>query len=557
MKKKIIFALSLSLLLVLFALSSESGIRAETIRGWQVGPWGGSFSESTCTFTLSGGDGTHIGPCAVKEFKPKTDFELSFQLKAETLGEVLVNEAGEGFGLSFGKINVTSWKFHVVTIDLRARAGGQFVMDWHDALCDQYGWDCNWEPFVYNGLGYNNGYDFWHTGSAAKRSNAPVKPDVWYTLRLKVHESPFTVRGEVYAENGTLLGSLTIDTMNDFTFDEIEYVYMSAGAGGTFYVRNIQGIGPNSNFAFLPSEAAVGSPVAFNASETSASYGQMLNYSWNFGEGNKVATQNPTIQHAYQTPGTFNVTLTVTDSEKENSSTTHNIRARIPTYLSISTVSSYNIVGSTVNVNGRLTNAAGAGLVNEPVVFQYTFPGIATWFPVSSAFTNATGHYSIQWINPATGSFTLKADWSGNSTHFAASNITSLSSLPYQSQNVFFVESNSTVMSLAFNSTAQALSFTVAGVSNTTGYVRVTIAKSLVTNALGLKVFLDQHQLTYVLTESPDCWVLSFSYSHSTHQVVVLVDKNGIVPEHISGFTLSLVLVALLSFLFYEKGKRK
>ena len=52
---------------------------------------------------------------------------------------------------------------------------------------------------------------YWHPNPPVDRSNAPVKPDVWYTLKLKVHETPFTVTGEVYTENGTLLGSLTID----------------------------------------------------------------------------------------------------------------------------------------------------------------------------------------------------------------------------------------------------------------------------------------------------------------------------------------------------------
>jgi outer membrane protein assembly factor BamB len=234
------FFLAAILLCTLTSLVNFTGnARGETPAGWQVGPEGGEVTESNGTLTFSGGDGTHIAPCLYKEFKPTSDFEVSFQLKAETLGEVIVNEAGEGFTFSFGDINMTSQEFHVVSLWERARAGGQFLLAWHDKQCDIYGWGCNWQPFVYNGIGYNNGYDYWHPNPPQGRSNAPVKPDVWYTLKLKVTKNSFTVTGEVYAENGTLLGSLTIDAMNDFTFDEIEYMYMSAGAGGPFYVRNM------------------------------------------------------------------------------------------------------------------------------------------------------------------------------------------------------------------------------------------------------------------------------------------------------------------------------
>ena len=115
--------------------------------GWQVGPEGGNISESNGTLTFSGGDGSHIAPCLFKEFTPKGDFEISFQLKAETLGEVLVDQAGEGFVFSFGSINMTSLQFRVVSLWLRARAGGQFLLAWHDKLCDLYGWGCNWDSF--------------------------------------------------------------------------------------------------------------------------------------------------------------------------------------------------------------------------------------------------------------------------------------------------------------------------------------------------------------------------------------------------------------------------
>jgi hypothetical protein len=155
------------------------------------------------------------------------------------------------------------------------------------------------------------------------------------------------------------------------------------------------------------------------------------------------------------------------------------------------------------------------------VVLSYTFPGANDWIPISSDQTNEAGQYNVQWINSASGTFTLKTEWNGDATYDGASNTTTLSFLPYQSQQVFIVESNSTVSQLAFNSTSAELSFTVSGVEGTTGFVKATIAKSLISNGADVTVFLDGNQLNYTLTSTDESWVLLFNYSHSTHEVAV------------------------------------
>jgi PKD repeat protein len=499
-------------------------VHAEPVGGWQVADTGGQASESNGTFTLSGDDRA-AGPSLYREFRPETDFELSLQLKAETLGEVHLDPAGagEGFGFSLGTNNTAP--SHGVGIELRARAGGQFLLVWHDDLCDRYGWGCNWEPFVYNGIGYNDGSAFWHPNPPVDRSNATVRPGVWYTLKLKVQETPFTVTGEVYTENGTLLGSLTINQMNDFTFKDIRYVGMHSGFGGTFYVRNITGITPTSTFDFTPSEPTAFSPVVFDASKVSPQ-DQIVNFAWDFGDGNVTCTEQPVVSHIYQTAGSFNVTLTVTNSDGLNGSSSQVVRVWLPSFLSVSTDTSSSTVGSAVNINGRLTDRFGTGIANEAVAVYYTFDGADSWYPISSAYTNEVGEYSIQWMNVASGTFTLRAQWSGNATYTAANATTTLGSLPYQSQNVLFVESNSTVTTLAFNSNSSELAFTVSGPSGTTGYVKVTIAKNLLANAENLKVYLDGNQLNYSLTETADSWLLTFSYSHSTHRVSVYLPTS-------------------------------
>jgi parallel beta-helix repeat protein len=195
-------------------------------------------------------------------------------------------------------------------------------------------------------------------------------------------------------------------------------------------------------------------------------------------------------------------------------------------YISISTSTSATTVGSAVNINGRLYDPSGDPLQNELVVLSYTFAGANSSFPISSSSTDEAGNYNMQWIANASGTFTLEVSWSGNSMYAGARNSTTLSLLPYENEQLFFVESNSTVTTLAFNSTSSELSFSVSGPSNTTGYVKATIAKSLIQNGDTIRVYLDGNELNYSLTLTANSWLLEFTYSHSTHQVSVHLAAN-------------------------------
>jgi hypothetical protein len=356
------------------------------------------------------------------------------------------------------------------------------------------------------------------------RSNSTVKPDVWYTVKLKVTAHPFTFTAEVYTENGTFLGTHTVDTINNFTFEDIRYIGMSSGFGGTFYIRNITGIAPVARFTFSPSDLSIGEGVFFNASESSPQ-DQIVDYSWDFGDNSVAHSIPPGISHSYTVPGAYNVTLTVWDVDGRNASSSQIIHVKASTHISISAEPSFT-VGSSININGTLTDYHGNALANEPVVLTYTFPSAETWYPISSAFTDDAGNYHVQWINSATGTFILRAEWKGNDTHPGAYTNMTLNSLPLQNRGVFFVESNSTVTSLAFNSTSSELSFTVTGPSGTTGYVKMSIAKDLLPNGENLKVYLDGRQLNYALAENADSWLLTFTYSHSTHRLTVNLPAN-------------------------------
>lgn len=330
-------------------------------------------------------------------------------------------------------------------------------------------------------------------------------------------------------------------------------------AGNQTQLVTIRG-DPAASFYYFPTiNVTVGQSVTFDASSSTPKGGTIETYVWDFGDGNRTATNNPIVIHTYPQGKTYNATLTVLDSEGLNSSCFQMVKVWMPSFISISTSSSSTFVGFGVGINGTLYNIYKNGLENQTVVLYYTFPGANTWVPITSDTTDQLGKYYINWIPPATGFFTVKAVWTGNTTHFGATNNISLSTIPYQNQYVFSVESNSTISALAFNSTSLELSFTVSGESGTRGYVKVTIAKSLISNIADVKVYIDGNQTEYSATSQDDAWILTFTYTHSIHQVTI-----DLKPEIVNGrpspliyFITAVIVIALISGIVITKRRKQ
>ncbi|MCW4017866.1 MAG: hypothetical protein NWF00_04185 [Candidatus Bathyarchaeota archaeon] len=191
-------------------------------------------------------------------------------------------------------------------------------------------------------------------------------------------------------------------------------------------------------------------------------------------------------------------------------------------FISISADASSSTVGSTVNVNGRLTDPNGSALgTDKTVILSHAVGGVMSWFPIGSGQTDGAGEYAIQWVPAASGTFTLKTEWKGDSNYSGAANSTTLSLLPYQNQKVFCVESNSTVTGLEFSDLNQTLAFTVSDPAGTTGYTQVTIAKTLASNIDGITTTIDGKPVNFKASSVNENWIVEFAYSHSTHQVSI------------------------------------
>jgi hypothetical protein len=160
------------------------------------------------------------------------------------------------------------------------------------------------------------------------------------------------------------------------------------------------------------------------------------------------------------------------------------------------------------------------------------------------------------WNPSVSGNYGIEAMWSGDSNYSRASAIYNFEIAPFgnQNQNVFSVTSNSTLTSLAFDSATNELSFGVSGPSGTTGVTQVCIPQTLIPDISQLNVTLDGNTINYNSVLDGNAWLITFTYHHSSHNVVMELGSPTSVPEF-PPLTIPLLFAAitLLSIVIIRK----
>ncbi len=220
--------------------------------------------------------------------------------------------------------------------------------------------------------------------------------------------------------------------------------------------------------------------------------------------------------------------------------------------LSFDCVSSTTYSGFNVEIQGALTYN-GVGLSGAGIQFSYSVTGGATWQDLAYVDTGDNGSFSVEWLPSASGNDVINATWSGNNVYSSVSTIVNFAVAPFdnQDQNVFSVTSNSTLSSLAFDSATDELSFSVSGPPGTTGYAQVCIPKSLLSDVSTLQVTLDGATINYNSLSVGDVWIITLSYHHSSHAIVMSLNAAKPTPSHSGSGSLGnqLVLIAIIAFL--------
>jgi cysteinyl-tRNA synthetase len=86
---------------------------------------------------------------------------------------------------------------------------------------------------------------------------------------------------------------------------------------------------PVANFTVLPPFPQTNMEIVFNASNSYDPDGYIVNYTWNFGDGNFTSTNHSTVIHIYTSPGEYTVTLTITDNDGLSNSTSRILQIRM------------------------------------------------------------------------------------------------------------------------------------------------------------------------------------------------------------------------------------
>ncbi len=124
-------------------------------------------------------------------------------------------------------------------------------------------------------------------------------------------------------------------------------------------------VGANPTGAFTASAAAsdVGMPVSFNAGGSSDSNtgGSVVSYAWNFGDGS-AAGSGVTPTHAYPSPGTYTISLVVTDNfGRSSAAVSHQVTVLAPPAAGFSVNPAKPVNGAPVSFSAGASSDPNSG----------------------------------------------------------------------------------------------------------------------------------------------------------------------------------------------------
>jgi gliding motility-associated-like protein len=220
-----------------------------------------------------------------------------------------------------------------------------------------------------------------------------IEDCAWHTMRVTWDPTTLTLQGYI---DGVFYLTYTGDIVANVFFGNPNVFWgMTAGTGGLSNLQQFCTELTTDWATDLPNYSCLGQPMQFSDSTTS--FGQLVDWGWNFGDGTTSVVQNPS--HLYAADGVYNVTLTVTDASGCQDSITEPVTVATPNLIP-SAFPSTICPGATTQIN--------AGL-NHPFSSQYDY----SWTPAGSlsnpsisnpvASPSSSTMYYISVVDPSTG----------------------------------------------------------------------------------------------------------------------------------------------------------
>lgn len=189
---------------------------------------------------------------------------------------------------------------------------------------------------------------------------------------------------------------------------KVQIIHISVG--GVF-----SNIPPTADFRYSPLSPAANRTVSFDAA---VSYdldpdGYIVNYKWDFGDGNVTTLTNPIVDHTYINIGSFNVNLTVTDNDGLNGTTTKSVTVKRESTLTISASPTAITLGESTTITGTLDPV----IPMAPIEIYGRLVGVASWGPpLQVPNTNTSSQYSYVWQPTIAGTYEVRANFTGDTT---------------------------------------------------------------------------------------------------------------------------------------------
>lgn len=242
-----------------------------------------------------------------------------------------------------------------------------------------------------NGVTLHNGGANDYAGPASFPFN--IEDCNWHIMRVTWDPVTLTLQGYM---DGILYLTYTGDIVaNVFSGNPNVFWGMTGATGGA---TNLQQFCTELNTDWataLADYTCIGQPMQF--SDSTSSFGQVVGWNWNFGDGTTSTLQNPS--HVYNANGIYNVWLTVTDASGCQDSVTHPVTVATPTMFPSA---------SPAAVCPGFDSQLNAGL-NHPYSSQYSY----AWSPAATlsntsinnpiASPSSTTMYYVTASDPTTG----------------------------------------------------------------------------------------------------------------------------------------------------------
>jgi PKD repeat protein len=176
--------------------------------------------------------------------------------------------------------------------------------------------------------------------------------------------------------SGSVSCNLDIDNIDSYALDFDLTPISLIKTGGYYEFIFVPGVPvpPTADFTYSPLSPLVNETITFDASTSTPNGGSIANYTWNFDDGTpQVAETDPITTHTYLSNGTFNVTLTVIDTEGLNDTTWQTITVSpiVPTIPIIKVDPAYynaTHVGDVFNVTIKIENLTAT---SKMIGFQF------------------------------------------------------------------------------------------------------------------------------------------------------------------------------------------